>query len=88
MPNNLFTIENMFFSRLGCWCKPQLCHGDVLVELVNKLCLDDDDKSAEPIFDLLDDFPWNSEPTECTSQPQLVFPKRQDSAELPPKAHI
>lgn len=20
---------------LGCWCKPQPCHGDVLVELVN-----------------------------------------------------
>jgi len=22
---------------LGCWCKPKDCHGDVLVELVNKL---------------------------------------------------
>ena len=22
---------------LGCWCKPAACHGDVLVELVNKL---------------------------------------------------
>lgn len=21
---------------LGCWCKPGVCHGDVLVELVNK----------------------------------------------------
>jgi hypothetical protein len=21
---------------LGCWCKPQACHGDVLVELINK----------------------------------------------------
>jgi hypothetical protein len=19
---------------LGCWCKPELCHGDVLVEIV------------------------------------------------------
>lgn len=26
---------------LGCWCKPHLCHGDVLAELANgrdKLC--------------------------------------------------
>jgi len=22
---------------LGCWCKPNKCHGDVLVELVNNL---------------------------------------------------
>lgn len=22
---------------LGCWCKPQACHGDVLVRLLNKL---------------------------------------------------
>jgi capsid portal protein len=24
---------------LGCWCKPQACHGDVLLELLNKLTL-------------------------------------------------
>lgn len=23
---------------LGCWCKPQPCHGEVLSELVNKYC--------------------------------------------------
>lgn len=22
---------------LGCWCKPLACHGDILVEMVNKL---------------------------------------------------
>jgi len=22
-------------KTLGCWCKPQTCHGDVLVELAN-----------------------------------------------------
>ncbi len=22
-------------KRLGCWCKPRECHGDVLVELAN-----------------------------------------------------
>lgn len=21
---------------LGCWCKPKLCHGDILIELINE----------------------------------------------------
>jgi hypothetical protein len=25
-------------KTLGCWCKPNKCHGDVLVELVEKYC--------------------------------------------------
>jgi hypothetical protein len=25
-------------KRLGCYCKPLACHGDILVELVNKYC--------------------------------------------------
>ena len=25
-------------KTLGCWCKPQSCHGDVLKELVSELC--------------------------------------------------
>lgn len=24
-------------KKLGCWCKPASCHGDVLVEMVNNL---------------------------------------------------
>lgn len=31
--NSLHELENKI---LGCWCKPKACHGDVLVELVNK----------------------------------------------------
>ena len=23
-------------KKLGCWCKPEACHGDVLVELMSK----------------------------------------------------
>ena len=23
-------------KRLGCWCKPKRCHGDILAELANK----------------------------------------------------
>ena len=26
---------------LGCWCSPQACHGDVLVELIKKHCKED-----------------------------------------------
>ena len=25
-------------KKLGCWCKPKSCHGDILVELVKKYC--------------------------------------------------
>jgi hypothetical protein len=25
-------------KRLGCWCKPEKCHGDVLVELIDEYC--------------------------------------------------
>lgn len=24
-------------KTLGCWCKPEKCHGDVLLELINEL---------------------------------------------------
>lgn len=24
-------------KKLGCWCSPLPCHGDILVELINKL---------------------------------------------------
>lgn len=30
----LYTLKGM---RLGCWCKPLACHGDVLVALVEDL---------------------------------------------------
>ena len=59
------------FYRLGCWCKPEACHGDVLVELVNQYCttggtantsLSSTSSKAEPVtsgatFDLNNDFP-------------------------------
>ena len=33
--NDLHELKN---KVLGCWCKPQSCHGDVLSELVAKHC--------------------------------------------------
>jgi hypothetical protein len=31
--NSLYELEG---KTLGCWCKPKPCHGDVLVDLINK----------------------------------------------------
>lgn len=25
-------------KTLGCWCKPQSCHGDVLLQLIEEIC--------------------------------------------------
>ena len=36
-PELLALIPTEFKDKtLGCWCKPKACHGDVLVELVDK----------------------------------------------------
>ena len=33
----LISLHELKGKVLGCWCKPGLCHGDVLVDVVNKL---------------------------------------------------
>ena len=36
-PDLLATIKTELKDKiLGCWCAPQLCHGDILVELANE----------------------------------------------------
>ena len=37
-PNLLSQLPNLNNKALGCWCWPQACHGDILVELVNTVC--------------------------------------------------
>ena len=32
---SLARIQELEGKVLGCWCKPQDCHGDVLVELID-----------------------------------------------------
>ena len=32
--NKIYLLKG---KRLGCWCKPKVCHGDILAELVNNL---------------------------------------------------
>ena len=34
--NSLHELEG---KQLGCWCKPGVCHGDVLVKLYNEICV-------------------------------------------------
>ena len=29
-------LDELDEKILGCWCKPKLCHGDILVELIEK----------------------------------------------------
>lgn len=36
-PDLLKDLHELKDKRLGCYCAPQLCHGDVLAELANKL---------------------------------------------------
>jgi hypothetical protein len=33
-PELLAQLDELEGKRLGCWCKPKACHGDVLVELI------------------------------------------------------
>ena len=33
-PDLLEQLKGLKGKRLGCWCKPQSCHGEVLLELI------------------------------------------------------
>ena len=34
-PHLLAKLETLRGKKLGCWCKPKSCHGDVLIQLLN-----------------------------------------------------
>jgi len=36
LKSKLSTLKN---KRLGCWCKPKPCHGDVLLKMIEKYCV-------------------------------------------------
>lgn len=36
-PDLMKSLPELKGKVLGCWCHPKPCHGDVLVELVNKI---------------------------------------------------
>jgi len=33
----LLDIPSLYHKVLGCWCKPQPCHGDILVQLLEEM---------------------------------------------------
>lgn len=35
-PDLLAELYTLRGKRLGCWCKPEACHGDVLVDLIHE----------------------------------------------------
>jgi len=39
-PDLLNDLHDLKGKTLGCWCKPKLCHGDVLAKLANSLGVD------------------------------------------------
>lgn len=36
-PNLLAALPELRGKRLGCWCKPKACHGDVLARLADQV---------------------------------------------------
>lgn len=37
-------LNELIGKNLGCWCKPEACHGDVLIDLVSQRCSVSSDK--------------------------------------------
>ena len=35
-PELMSSLEELRSKRLGCWCAPKACHGDVLIELLGR----------------------------------------------------
>ena len=41
------SLPELYGKKLGCYCKPKPCHGDVLVELVNRKMMENIFKNVE-----------------------------------------
>ena len=37
-PELIRALPELAGKRLGCWCKPAPCHGDVLIKLLHEFC--------------------------------------------------
>lgn len=46
-PELMAALPELQGMRLGCWCRPGLCHGDILAELADKTVDDKVDKNKE-----------------------------------------
>ena len=36
-PELIKDLKELKGKQLGCWCKPEACHGDILVELIQQI---------------------------------------------------
>jgi len=52
-PELMKSIHELKGKKLGCWCSPKRCHGDVLAELadVKELMDKDSDNKEKSLFD-------------------------------------
>lgn len=48
-PELMEALDELDGKVLGCWCKPEACHGDVLIELI------EEKKKRESISQLFED---------------------------------
>jgi len=39
-PKLMSLLPTLGGYKLGCWCKPGPCHGDILIELIKEYCED------------------------------------------------
>lgn len=39
-PELMACLKELEGKRLGCWCKPRVCHGDVLIKLMRERASD------------------------------------------------
>ena len=39
-PDLIAALPELIGKRLGCYCKPEACHGDVLIRLLKEFLLD------------------------------------------------
>lgn len=46
-PELLIELEKLKGKRLGCFCKPKSCHGDVLVEIIETLFSNKNDNRVD-----------------------------------------
>lgn len=63
-PELMESLHELQGKRLGCWCKPLPCHGDILAALANEL----DEKKEEP-----DEIKTEDEEDETDEIPQEFF---------------
>jgi hypothetical protein len=49
-------LEELRGKRLGCWCSPLQCHGDVIADLVENVCKMIDETDKDKMEKMMEDF--------------------------------